>query len=359
MTNLQPVLYFDGKNDLVELTKYFPTINNAITIEFWAKVTSEPTAQTSVFEAYGHERQRILNVHLPWDDDGSKVIWDAGHQDEWDRIAKEIKPEEFQDIWVHWSFIKDATAGHMMIVRNGEVWHQESDKHRPLSGIEIFIIGSMVDGYHHWQGYLSDFRLWNIARTPEAIKKDMHHRLAGNEAGLVAYLPFDEGTGDSVSDKTGNVNDGAIYGPTWQQETLDLVEISQTCLLKNIGTQLILDIAAGQTTPGSAVWGHIFNGSDGQQWELKPDGIIKSKLGDLALDLQDIPEVSDFTTVVVNPINNSVTQKWEITNNGIIKNKSNNYALVLADYGVYKIAITCSINQSQPKPNEVWEMIDM
>ncbi len=247
------------------------------------------------------------------------MIWDAGHQDEWDRIGKEIKPEEFKNIWVHWSFIKDATVGQMMIVRNGEIWHQESNKHRPLSGIENFIIGSMVDGYHYWQGYLSDFRLWNIARTPEAIKKDMHHRLEGNEAGLVAYLPFDEGTGNSVSDKTGNVNDGAIYGLTWQQETLDLVEISQTCLLKNNGTQLLLDVVAGQTNPGSAVWGYLFNGNDCQKWEIKANGIIKSKLGNLALDLQDVPEVHDFKTVVVNPINNSATQKWEITNNGVIK----------------------------------------
>ena len=215
----------------------------------------------------------------------------------------------------------------------------------------------MVNNRHHWQGCLSDFRLWNIARTSEAIKKDMHYRLKDNEAGLVAYLPFNEGTGNNVGDQTENGNDGAIYGSTWQQETLELVEVSKPCLFKNIGTQLILDIAGGNATLGSAIWGYIYNGSNGQQWEPKTNGIIKSKLGDIALDLQDIPGVPHLKTVVVNPLKNSPTQKWEITNKGIIKNKSNNYALVMAGDRGIKIAIACPIDEITPKSHELWEII--
>ncbi|MDJ0509949.1 MAG: ricin-type beta-trefoil lectin domain protein [Crocosphaera sp.] len=359
MTNLQNVLYFDGQNDLVELTKWFPAIKDQVTVEFWSKVESESNAKTSIFGAYSTQRNRVLNVHLPWNDGVSRVFWDAGNQDGYDRIHQEIKTEEFSNIWVHWAFIKDARSGKMVIVVNGETWYQESNKHRSMEGIENFIIGSMIDTYHYWKGSLSDFRLWNIARNPEAIKKDMHHRLVGNESGLVAYLPLDEGVGNKVLDKTGNGNDGAIYGPTWKQDNLQLVAASKTCLLKNNGTDLILDIPGGQSNPGTAVWGYIFNNSNGQKWELQPNGVIKSKLGDFALDLQDIPGISYLKTVVVNPINYSLTQQWEITNSGVIKNKSNNYALVMANEGDYKIAVAYPINEFQSKSNELWVIIDV
>lgn len=358
MANLKPVLYFDGQNDYLELTKWFPAINNAVTVEFWAKVESLPTAQTSVFEAYTTQYNRVLNVHLPWHDGSSRVFWDAGNQDGYDRIDKDVATEEFHKIWIHWAFIKDATSGQMSIVRNGEIWHQESNKHRSLEDVENIIIGSMVDGYHYWQGCLSEFRIWNIARSPKEIKKYLHHRLRGNEVGLIAYLPLNEGTGINVCDRTGNGNDGTINGAIWQQESLELLDVSKSCLLKNLGTQLILDIAAGQTNPGRTVWGYVNNNSDAQKWEIQPNGVIKSKLGDIALDLQDIPGVDYLKTVVVNPINNSRTQKWEITNNGIIKNKSNDYALVMAGDGDYKVAFVCPINEINPKLHEVWEMVE-
>jgi hypothetical protein len=38
---------------------------------------------------------------------------------------------------------------------------------------------------------------------------------ASSSAGLVAYWSMDEGTGDAVSDASGNGNDGTRYGPAW------------------------------------------------------------------------------------------------------------------------------------------------
>ncbi len=51
-------------------------------------------------------------------------------------------------------------------------------------------------------------RVWKIARTQEDIQKDMYRRLEGTEAGLVGYWALNEGSGDTVSDKTGNGNNG-------------------------------------------------------------------------------------------------------------------------------------------------------
>src|SRR5262249_19350768 len=44
-----------------------------------------------------------------------------------------------------------------------------------------------------WVGELDDVRVWNTARTQAEIQANMTSELSGSEAGLVSYLPFDEG----------------------------------------------------------------------------------------------------------------------------------------------------------------------
>ncbi len=59
---------------------------------------------------------------------------------------------------------------------------------------------------------VSDFRLYNVARTSTAIVADRDKRLVGNESGLVAYLPLDEGSGNVAVDATGQGNSGFLGG---------------------------------------------------------------------------------------------------------------------------------------------------
>jgi len=46
---------------------------------------------------------------------------------------------------------------------------------------------------HFFHGKLSEFRIWNTARTQEQIQANRSRRLVGNEEGLVVYFPFDRG----------------------------------------------------------------------------------------------------------------------------------------------------------------------
>ena len=51
---------------------------------------------------------------------------------------------------------------------------------------------------------------------PTEIRAGMYQPLQGNEAGLIAYWRFDEGTGTIIRDQTANHNDGTLVnGPTW------------------------------------------------------------------------------------------------------------------------------------------------
>jgi hypothetical protein len=70
---------------------------------------------------------------------------------------------------------------------------------------------------NHFNGSMDELRLWNVVRTQSQIQTNMSKSVPTNNAGLVAYYKFDEGTGSTTADATGNGNNGTLVNsPTWQ-----------------------------------------------------------------------------------------------------------------------------------------------
>jgi len=63
-------------------------------------------------------------------------------------------------------------------------------------------------------GQVDEVSLWNLALTEQQVQDYMYADLTGEE-GLVGYWNFNEGSGDTANDVSGNDNDGLIYGATW------------------------------------------------------------------------------------------------------------------------------------------------
>ena len=71
-----------------------------------------------------------------------------------------------------------------------------------------FRIGSANrDNYVCLKGNLADCRVWTTVRTAEEIAENRCVRLTGNEQGLAAYWPLDEGSGASVANKVSGATD--------------------------------------------------------------------------------------------------------------------------------------------------------
>ena len=126
--------------------------------------------------------------------------------------------------------------------------------------------------------------------------------------------------------------------------------------IKSLANDLVLDVAGGQTSAGTNVLGYASNGSDRQKWEILSNGVIKSKLGDYALDMKDIPNYEWAKELVINPINGSATQEWEIGADGTIKNKSNGWAIALYDDGNYQVGLVWYLG-APAKPFEKWQVV--
>ncbi|MCD6322469.1 MAG: T9SS type A sorting domain-containing protein [Clostridiales bacterium] len=69
--------------------------------------------------------------------------------------------------------------------------------------------GSTATG-NYFSGKIDEVRIWNDARTASEIRKNMYKTLVGNESGLVAYYNFDNVSGTTLQDFSGNTNDGTL-----------------------------------------------------------------------------------------------------------------------------------------------------
>jgi hypothetical protein len=72
----------------------------------------------------------------------------------------------------------------------------------------------------YFNGTIDEVRIWNIARSTQQIRENMHLRLHGNESGLVSYYRFDEGSGTIAHDGSSGANSGTLVNsPTWVTAT--------------------------------------------------------------------------------------------------------------------------------------------
>jgi len=58
---------------------------------------------------------------------------------------------------------------------------------------------------NYFNGIMDEVRIWNVTRTQTQIRANMTRKLAGNEAGLVAYYRFDHATGSTLDDPMGDL----------------------------------------------------------------------------------------------------------------------------------------------------------
>lgn len=80
-------------------------------------------------------------------------------------------------------------------------------------------IGSQDPTWENFDGLLDEISVWDIALTETQIQSYYTTPITGSETGLVGHWNFNEGTGSTVNDATGNGYHGSIVGATWSTET--------------------------------------------------------------------------------------------------------------------------------------------
>ena len=114
-------------------------------------------------------------------------------------------------VWAHLATTFSA-GDSMKVYINGKLVGSKSVSGSTIAGGT----SPLIIGVCPWQTYSSfqtfgnidEVRIWNYAKSIDQINADMHIPLHGDEAGLVAYYNFNETSGDTLHDKTANLNHG-------------------------------------------------------------------------------------------------------------------------------------------------------
>ena len=137
-------------------------VNDELTVEFWQRGAAEfQPENNSIVEGLNASNQREINVHLPWSN--GRVYWDAGDDGGFDRIDAAANASDYEGVWNHWAFTKDASAGTMAIYLNGALWHSGVNKDNAFGEVVTLFIGSNGPGTgNFYRGDVEEFRIWSV-----------------------------------------------------------------------------------------------------------------------------------------------------------------------------------------------------
>jgi hypothetical protein len=209
-------LSFDGTTQSVSIpsTIYSNGVQN-FTIECWVKPSSAAATGTAYHGFVGYQGGSSSTSSR------NPSIWMNGgeiHTDMYDHVNNtrydvltttlDLAAEK----WFHVAFVKSGTSQFLYI--NGNLVNSASAP----SGAKIsgnYLIGA-VDNFI--DGDLDEVRFWSTARTQTEIREFMQRAPRLNETGLIAYYPFNEGTGSTLANvctNTSNINGTLNNSPTW------------------------------------------------------------------------------------------------------------------------------------------------
>ena len=125
------------------------------------------------------------------------------------------------DTWQHVAVTYDGAASQVSIYINGlkQTLSQAPPPSGPISdnSTNDLMIGNDASGGLAYDGSMDEVRLWNVARTEEEITHALNSYLLGDEPGLIGYWRMNEGHGTTISDHSGNSNDGTVVDVSWVQ----------------------------------------------------------------------------------------------------------------------------------------------
>jgi len=202
-----PSLVFDGDEDYIVM--YIPEWETPVfSVELWAKASQKQVNYASLINScddppFSNSFQiDVMNGYYRF-----------YHSDVQVRMGK------VQLEWQHLAITYDGNE--VKTYLNGQLQYSKAIASMPTI-FKNYTLGRSRSADKYFCGELSDVRLWDRALTAEEIQAAMDRRLVGNEDGLVAYWPLDEGTGETIGDRTGKIEPGTIHGATWQQDGVEM-----------------------------------------------------------------------------------------------------------------------------------------
>ncbi len=203
--------------------------------------------------------------------------------------------------WHHVAAVK--TGNTLQLYINGNLSATTNLPGEPVHNNQVVVIGES-SGFpgRQWRGLIDEVRVWNISRTAEEIEANQTVDLTGNEAGLVAYMPMNDGASLNASNLVDENCDATFVNMTeaaWQdgyaipETDVGVVNITAPDVLsiftrpvklraeiQNFGSEPVSNIPIEVTINGLPAFSQTFNIT------LRPSE-IQTVVFDQVIDLTD------------------------------------------------------------------------
>jgi uncharacterized membrane protein len=204
-------LSFDGTDDNVNLGtnlgNHFSG-GSAITIEYWFKgsvfqspVRFQDSPNTTNFIVAGWNTTQTNPMNIINTDGAADGVSCGDHN--------YITDGRWHHLAMTWQ--RNTTLGFKSYLDGVLVEQRDSaDVGLPPFTNESAFLGAYGNTGEFIKGQLDEVRIWDVVRSQSEIQQNMCQKLAGNESGLFAYYRFDHIDGSTLSDLTGNGNNGTL-----------------------------------------------------------------------------------------------------------------------------------------------------
>ena len=114
--------------------------------------------------------------------DGNQLITDLSYTDtSWHHVSAVIERTRSVSLYMDGELVKTGNAADYKGFSGASIW----------IGAQGWQLANMDTVNSFFEGNLDDIRVWNVARKPEQVKRDMVNQMRGDEIGLQYYYPFD------------------------------------------------------------------------------------------------------------------------------------------------------------------------
>lgn len=189
---------------MVDLMSDLPVQNANRTLEFWAYIrSSDWVGETNTIFEYGDQSKTAAGFGL--DFGGNKGTIDPYTNGGFDNDNQATGLPTDVDQWVHFAMSWDGMAVRTYV--NGEVKSTKMGGGTTMlaTATTQLTIGCNNPRFSCFGGLIDEWRVWNVARSANEIMGSFDKGLVGDEAGLVAYLRFNEETDTTASDSVTSV----------------------------------------------------------------------------------------------------------------------------------------------------------
>jgi subtilisin family serine protease len=203
---------FDGATGFLILSNAAMSLpTNEITVEFWERVAmARDQFSFILYPDVASDRCAFSSVRA-----NLSTYWDFGDLFNGGRAAYPTPLENINQ-WTHWALVSSRAGNFMKVYRNGQLDYATTTNRTFAPYTGHLVLGARLDagGQEYFQGELDEFRIWSVARSQSDIQSTMSRGLCPPQTNLWVYWKFNEPSGATVLDSSGNGRDGLLFNGT-------------------------------------------------------------------------------------------------------------------------------------------------